>query len=759
MLLCNIKQLSLCDATALAKVSVIAKVSALAKVSAMVLILFAGAAAQTSPGVLERAVENYTGEKFETVIQLLEPERSRAYPSEALYRLLASAYLMTEQHKQALDVAEEGVGHYPRSPELHVLQVDALSNINPDLALEKLDRIIRDLDIGELYSEHFSRQEFQQYQARIHSLAGRTALQMPDYARAISHFETAADLQPFEPAIHHQLLYAHLRAAQFEELLAAYDRAPAWLRDDQTMITLRSQALLELQEVGELSVIYRKLYEENPDDLEHAMTFGQLLLADNKILKANELFNELIEKNPENRRIYDVLMDVNRRQFNYDGQAALLERMIRVFPEDVELSMELARLRELTGNRDKAVAMYDSLIQHRGPEYRFFREKAALLYRADELDKAYATIKDSEILFEDASQADSPGDAASREPDDAASREPDDAASRETDDAASREPDDAASRETDDNTSHETGAAAIRSYDLALLSFQQGDAGAAAPLIRSYLNHHPQDSLAWMLMGRVQEEVGAATDALSAYQRAEKKGVVWPEMFVLMFEETGLDAMENPVDMFLRALDRIMRDIEKREDRLRLMAQFTMYGQPVEEGQPFYPMEQQLREVIASLDRFFDHATNMLAGSHIRQVMDGLMEIHPDNARVYNLAARYFEKSGDPVLALQFYMTAAEINPNEYDVHLAIAGIMEEREDWGSAVLWYERALSARAPSEVYGSLIRVHRENGSLEQLVDRWLVRYRSQRTDPEFREYLIDALHRSGRREEAREIARQR
>jgi len=62
-------------------------------------------------------------------------------------------------------------------------------------------------------------------------------------------------------------------------------------------------------------------------------------------------------------------------------------------------------------------------------------------------------------------------------------------------------------------------------------------------------------------------------------------------------------------------------------------------------------------------------------------------------------------------------------------------------------------------PSDVYGALIRVHRENGTLDQLIDRWLVRYRAVRSDPELREYLIDALHRAGRREEAREIARKK
>lgn len=704
---------------------------------AVTILIVPCAEAQTSSAVLERATQKFADARFDEVIGLLEPERVRPYPPEMVYRLLASAYLMEGKHGKALDAAQEGSGHYPRSVELQVLLVDALSRDQPDKALQELQRIISDIDSGGLFTEHFSVQELEMFQAQIHSLAGRNALEKGQHDKAIAHFEAVAELQPMEPSAHHQLLYAYLKAEAFQDLLDAYDRVPSWLQSDRTMITLRSQALLELRDVGELSEIYRKLHEENPDDLELAMTYGQLLMTDGQVLKANELFNEILQKHPEDRRVYEVLMDINRRQFNYEGMATLLKEMIRNFPEDLEPSLELAQIRGMLGKTDEAVAIYDSLIYHRGSEYRFVRKKAALLHRTGNLDEAYRTVNNMAREF-----ADDPGDPGE------------------------------SGIVTDDTDE------ALRDYDLALLTFQKGDPAAAAPLLQSYLRSHPQDSLAWMMTGRVQEALGASAEALNHYQRASEKGVVWPEMYKLLLddrvagsltgpevvaggvEDSGIEDGETALsELLLQAFDHSVRDIRAREGRLRLAAQFTLYGQPVDENQPFYPADQQLRDVKASYDRLLGYVTEVFPGHEIRRALDDLMELHPEDAMVYETAANYFEKSGDPVHALQFYIRAAEIDPGDSSVHMAIGGIMEEREDWGSAVLWYERALSAGAPATVYGSLIRVHRENGSLDQLVERWLVRYRSQRTDEQFREYLIDALHRSGRREEAREIARQR
>ena len=697
--------------------------------------------------VVERAFEKFSLERFDEVIALLEPERTRDYIPEETFRLLGSAYLMDAQHRRALDVANEAVAHYPRSPELRIMQMDALARIDAGKALEELERMKKDLEQGELASNPFSQSEWEQFQAGLYTLAGRAALEQSDYPSAIRHFEQAADLRPGEPDVHRQLLYVHLMAGQYPELLAAYERVPAWLRDDRSLVTLRSQALLELGDLEELLGIYRARYEKAPDDIEGAVVYGQLLMADNKLLKANELFNELIDRHPRDRRVYDLLMDVNRRQMNHHGMEVLLEQMVRNFPADEELPLELAQVRELRGDYDQAIAVYDSLIRHRGPEYRYIRMKAALLYRRGEVDQAYQTLGGTgeQITIQSLERIDTVDTVPVADP----------VADPVAETRSLLDP-------------HSSLDPAIRRFDLGVLAFQHEQTHEAELLLRSYLEHEPGDSLAWMIYGRVLEKEANPEEALAAYRRAAVSGLRWPEMAILEVGEPGSvdpsgavdpSGSVEPMENLLDALDHAIRDIEEGTGRLRIKAGLMMYGQPGEEIQPFYPMENQLRDVMSSFDRLFDFAVDILPEERVRYLLDRLMERHTDNTRVLDMAARFYRKSGQPIQALHYYKTAAELNPNDFGIHVSIAEIMEEREEWQRAVLWYERALGAGASSGVYGALIRVHRENGTLDQLIDRLLVRYRAVRSDPELREYLIDALHRAGRREEAREIVREK
>lgn len=666
----------------------------------------------------EEALERYAQEQFEEVIALLEPERARMYAAEGVYQLLASAYMRAGQYDMALEVAAEGAGHYPRNADLRILEAEILAREQPKQGLDALERILGELDAGVLHTDHLSAPEYDSYLARIHSLAGQTALKLPRYDAAIRHFTEASERQPMEPAVHHQLLYAHLLAGQHRELLDAFDLMPSWMQDDRTAFTLRSQALLELQEVETLLELYRNRYEQDPDDLETAIVYGQLLVADNKLLKANDLYSDLIERHPRNRSLYDALMDLNRRQMHHRGMAVLLEQMVRNFPDDEELPLELAHARELSGDRDGAAAVYDSLLRHREPEYELVRRRALLNYRQGDAAGAYQFIREGTV----------------------------------------------------------EGEPALRLWDLAVLEFQLGHYAAAGPRLRTYLEQVPSDSLARMVHGRVLVALGKLPEAQYAFDQAASGGVVWPDKYQLAIRMTGVPearrgagvtrhtdtaavSAKETVEVMLEALDVSLRELGHRENQLRIKAQLTMYGQPFEEGQPFYPIENQLLDAIGAFNALFDTILEFHLEEHIREMLERLIALHPENARVMDMAARFQKSTGNQVQALHYYMRAVEIEPDDHQHHLAIAAIMEERRDWEQAVLWYERALTARAPSEVYSDLIRVHRENGTLDQLIDRWLVRHRAHRADTALREYLIDALHRAGRREEAREIARQR
>jgi len=705
------------------------------------------AVSQPIPSELQRAYEKIASEEYLRAIELLEPFISESYPPEGAFRLLSSAYLLSEQPGYAYRTASEGLDLYPGSAKLHVIAIDALRHENPDDALEKLDELISDFDQGKLQSEQLGSSELRYIKSRIHVMGGQAAMASSDYDTAVSHFESAAALERDDLSNYHHILYAYLRSGNYDKVLDVYDGLSPEKQSDRTMTTLRSQALLELDEIGELSEIYKGLYEENPDDLEQALVYGRLLLADNKILKANEVFNTLLETFPEDRRVYDVLIEVNQQQMNYHGLAVLYEQMIHEFPDDKELPLKLAELHQIRGEFDQADAVYDSLIRHRGMEYRFVRKQAALYFQQEETEKAYEKIKyGGEYIRAGPENADDiyGNDGIGEEP-----PEKEKGYKQDADGALQ-----AADYVSDAAWPPEQDTEWF--FDIGMLAFLLNKYEDSAGYFSTYTTHAPEDSLGWMMLGRSYDRLGDKENARKAYIKAHTKQAFWPEAFLLIVDADDV----VPEDTLYYALDKAVSDIEERRQLLGLKAQFAMRGQIHDTGtQPFYPGENQLRDLMQSLEKLNTFVIETIPAGKVRQMYQRLLQEHSDNADAYKLAADYFSGAGDRDQALSLYKSAADLSPNEYTLHISIAEIKEEKEEIDRAVLWYERALGAEATSEVYRSLIRLHRQNGTLDHLVDRWLIRYQARSVDPEFREYLIDALHRAGRRVEAREIAQDR
>jgi hypothetical protein len=72
------------------------------------------------------------------------------------------------------------------------------------------------------------------------------------------------------------------------------------------------------------------------------------------------------------------------------------------------------------------------------------------------------------------------------------------------------------------------------------------------------------------------------------------------------------------------------------------------------------------------------------------------------------------------------------------------------------AIQSFERAISAAPRNGTpYAELIELYRNIGKLNQLCDRWLARYRADTKNEILKSYLIEALHKADRFEEARQI----
>ena len=656
----------------------------------------AGLYAQQVQDEVQRAAEKFDDQQYDEVIAILEPVMDWPNVPEVAFQLLTSALLQLENIHEAQDWAESGVNRHERSLDLRLLEVEVMQQHNPQHAMQMMEEVIEEKEAGLLQSMRFSRQDLDNFKSGLHMLIGRGYIEQDRYDESITHFESAADLADDEPDVHRNLLYVYWQAGRFEELLERYERMPSPLQQDQQVMALRNQALLELEEIDELKQTYRRQYEQNPDDLESALIYGQLLIESGEILQANEHYNELLEKHSGERSIYDHLLELNRRQMNFEGVANLLDRMTEVFPEDEDLPFELADAYRMQGEKDEALAVYDSLIHAKGNEYEIARPRAVLLFEKSNKQQAYEDLKQSETILE----------------------------------------------------------AAQKQHDLGTLAYKKQDYEKALQHLESYLETNPTDTLALVLTGRSYDQTGEDAKAGDIYRQAVEIGAHWPEAHYHYFRNNPQELQER--EKLLEAFSNTIDEIQDRQQQLALQAQFALRGQMIHE-QSFYPSEEQFEDIRESFDRFYSFVFDEVDEDDTETILWELKDRHGDFGGVYEMAGDFYRYTGRDERALSVYKEGVQADPGNEYVITTIAEIKKNRGETEEAILWYERALNASDDPDLYSNLIRLHREAGSLDDLIDRWLIRYDSGRTDEAFREHLIEALHRAGRTREASEIAR--
>ena len=146
-------------------------------------------------------------------------------------------------------------------------------------------------------------------------------------------------------------------------------------------------------------------------------------------------------------------------------------------------------------------------------------------------------------------------------------------------------------------------------------------------------------------------------------------------------------------------------------------------------------------------------------GDRIRHYR-ALLDEYDGSVWVMQQTAQALLEAGDTDQATTILTRAARSAPRDPEIHRRIAQIYERGGNITGALQAWERALAAdNDMEEAYRQLIRLHRANGTLDGLCDRWLARHRADPGNERLADFLVDALHRAGRYEEARQITQRR
>jgi len=120
--------------------------------------------------------------------------------------------------------------------------------------------------------------------------------------------------------------------------------------------------LVQARRYEDAIAYFRDYTAQWPDDVPVTLEFAGVLLQAHRVEEAIPLLQRLLEREPENRKALDLLVDACMMKKDFASAASLLERAVARYPDDVELHRELADAYTWLGRYDDALKQYRLLL-------------------------------------------------------------------------------------------------------------------------------------------------------------------------------------------------------------------------------------------------------------------------------------------------------------------------------------------------------------------------------------------------------------
>ncbi|MEW6184336.1 MAG: tetratricopeptide repeat protein [Thermodesulfobacteriota bacterium] len=191
-----------------------------------------------------------------------------------------------------------------------------------------------------------------------------------------------------------QLLLAQVLSAgkQYDQSLT-YLEAYLKKKPDQSAALLeKARALFYTGEYGQALEIFEKLTKNDPGNLDLQREVADVYFSSGKISEALSAYESLSKKLPNEYPLHERIGELNIQNKNYPKAAAAFELALGIEPENHYAQLNLARAYNLSGEKEKALRMYRSILQVR--EDRLIRiEMADLLYDLKQFPETFAIFR------------------------------------------------------------------------------------------------------------------------------------------------------------------------------------------------------------------------------------------------------------------------------------------------------------------------------------------------------------------------------
>lgn len=642
-------------------------------------------------GVLFLQEKNY-----EQAIEELEKAVQGEYRVLDAYNLLIQAYALNEQTDFAIRTTKNALTEFPENTILLYIRGELFIKKDKKRAISEFENLLKKhFHIENLSERGITKTQLEYQIGGLYSELGSQQFKKNDTEGAIESYYKALDFTGGNRHIFNNLIYLLILSSEHNEALSIANSAVEKYPEEENLKLLRYQALSLSGDFEESLKGLKSQYESTPSSPAVAIFYGRTLIQNNQLIKAGEHFDNHLNQYPEHREVYRALIQMNIQRYDYKALAEVYERKVNQFSDEPELKKELARSFALSSQYDKSVKAFYELYKNMECEQCLY--EAVEVYLLDNKAELAIELLQNEI----------------------------------------------------ENIDYK-----YPYYDLLL------------EIYIYYRNYsEARDLLENITVDKKQHHTLLFKELLINYRdQNDVKLELMARNFIDQFPNYSglpylvLSEFESGNDYLNLLRDGIYRQIavvEESSKTIEESAQRALSGNP-DLQIPIVGMSQKLKNDQTLLN---DLVNKVFEYNDIQEIEDFFLSLSlqfPNNGTIRLNYAKALELNDNDEKALEILNNTLEKVPDEINLHKRIANLHLKNSDLGKAILSWERVLSIdEKDTEAYRTLIRLHRESNTLDQLINRWQIRYRTDKRNDLLKEYLIEALHKADRFDEAREL----
>lgn len=213
------------------------------------------------------------------------------------------------------------------------------------------------------------------------------------YQQAIPVYKKIIALTPEMTKSHAFLAELHLSSSDFQTAYIESQKALEETPGDKRMKLVSGLALKFLGMVPQAQEIFQSLLEEDPDYAPARYQLGEVYSSQNLWDAAEEQYQKILDKNPDNMDVMLRIGTVYWRQEKYEKAEEYFLDLVTKYPEDIRLYYELGRLYAQQKKLSEAIEKFETVVNKK-PKHLLGNLLLANLYRQQgELKKAEDVLK------------------------------------------------------------------------------------------------------------------------------------------------------------------------------------------------------------------------------------------------------------------------------------------------------------------------------------------------------------------------------